>query len=384
MYRRVFLVASAIVVFILACTAGGTTPQGEERVESGVSQVPEAPTQAPLAQEHATATVGVQGEETQTEEGVCQGDRWRIIPLAVYEYPQGDGWKTLLIPLAVENGSELWGIINDPLPGTIYLTTEDGYTYAASGGNYVEPLSNPTSPYKEVTGRSQIYIIDFLPPGFRAKGRNSAQGNPDYFGGPGSWSQLVFQVAETQKRYRVAFQRLTFICTLPGGSWGTETTGPIELDLESDVRSVVFPVEETADRLSRDPSVPFEIGDAELQITKVYRENTRFGDETGDMVVIEFQVANLSGGYEASGLIRSYLIGDDGLIRNPGCESGGICRPDWASLDFPAHNGFFQVGPGQTGEASIGFLSPRSVGDLKFVISDEHNVLWVYGLPDDF
>ena len=140
--------------------------------------------------------------------------------------------------------------------------------------------------------------------------------------------------------------------------------------------AIEFPTAKLADRVSQDFSSPFEIGGASLQITNVYRGDTWFGDETGDLVIIEFQVTNLSGGYEVSGEIKSYLIGDDGLIRRSGCGLSGC------GSDFPNLSGRFQVGPGQVGEASLGFIAPKEVGNLKFVVShDQQGVYLVFDLP---
>lgn len=394
--RVVFIVLTAMLFFVLACSTGETTPQGEERQQSGVTPVPEAPTQAPPVQARATATGSVQEEETRTEEGVCQGNRWRIIPLAVYEYPQGDGWKFLVVPLAVENGSEVWGNIVGPVSYSNYrLTSEDGYMYEPFSGGFLKLPPGPTSPYTEYAEaakqngffvHSQILIPGVLPPGFRARGWNFiGGGHLSYWGEPDGWSQLVFQVAESQSRYKVAIQNAGVRCILPDGSMGSEILEPLVLDLSSDTTTLAFPGS-AAIRVMEDLSSPFELAGASLQITELYRDDyysSYDGGLTDDMVVIKFRVENRSGGYEASGTINSYLIGDDGLIRIPGCSNPWFCQPG-ISLDNPSHTGRFQVGPGQVGEASIGFIAHPSTGNLKFVVADQTGVYLVFDLPDDF
>lgn len=365
MSRRVFVVVSVVVMSTLACLAGGTTPQGGEELP-GISPIPEAPTES-------------------SPEGVCQGNRWRIVPLAVHQYPAEDGWKILLLPLAVENHSEVWGRISSP-PNLwdAVVVSEGGYSYGIYDGNYVRLPEDASFPFWP-TGEdglfrlhSKIRIFELLPPGFSARGDNFVDGGgPNYWGEPNSWSHLVFQVAESQNHFKLIIPDLSLNCVTADGQNGWEQLGPIVLDLDTDLPVVTYPIAD-AKTVVQDISAPFEFGGASLQISKVYRENTWFGDETGDLVVIEFQVANLSGGYEASGIIRSYLIGDDGLIRFPGCGISGCGQ------GLPGSTLGFQVGPSQTGVASIGFVAPRSVGNLKFVIADEREgVFWVSDLPDD-
>lgn len=399
--RVFFTVVTVMLLSTLACLAGGTSPQGEEEEgQPGVSPRPEAPTEASevpkleVMAEESSQEVVTLADESAEEDSICQGNRWRIVPLAVYEYPQGDGWKLLIIPLAVENGSEMWGSFSGPASYSGYsLATEAGYTYGPYRDNFLRLPPEPTSPYTEYAEaakqdgffiHSKIRLLGVLPPDFRARGDNFDIG-PTYWGVPDSWSQLLFQVAENQEQFKLTIQYASVRCVLPDGSLESEILGPFELDLNSDTAAIAFPIEKLADHISQVMSEPFEIGGASLQITKVYRDDTWFGDESGDMVVIEFQVDNLSGGYESSGSIRSYLIGDDGLIRTPGCGSPWHCRAKDVPLNGPAHTGYFGVGPGQTGEASIGFLAHPSVGNLKFVVvHEQEGVYLIFDLPDDF
>ena len=388
--RVVFTVLPVILLSSLACLLGGTSLQGEE-VEPGISPIPEAPTageepQPDVAVEESLEEVVTLGEESPPEEeGICQGNRWRIVPLAVYEYPLGDGWKLLIIPLAVENGSELWGNFSGPSSYSGYnLTTEEEYTYGPYRVNYLRlppEVPSPYTEYAEVTKQdgffihSKIRVLGVLPPGFRSRG-DSFDIGPTYWGVPDSWSQVLFQVAENQEQFKLTIEGVGVSCILTDGSREWEVLGPFELDLNSDTVAIEFPTAKLADRVSQDFSSPFEIGGASLQITNVYRGDTWFGDETGDLVIIEFQVTNLSGGYEVSGEIKSYLIGDDGLIRRSGCGLSGC------GSDFPNLSGRFQVGPGQVGEASLGFIAPKEVGNLKFVVShDQQGVYLVFDLP---
>lgn len=397
--KAVVLAALLLVAPTLACTLGsGSTNEDDP----GVSPRPEAPTNVSkvpnlevMAEESSQDVVGIGEEPAEAqEEGVCQGGRWRIVPLAVYEYPLGDGWKLLIIPLAVENGSELWGNFRGPLSYSGYnLTTEEEYTYGPYRVNYLRLPPEVPSPYTEYAEvakqdgffiHSKIRVLGVLPPGFRSRG-DSFDIGPTYWGVPDSWSQVLFQVAENQEQFKLTIQGASVSCILPDGTRESEILGPFELDLNSDTAAVVFPSEKLADNISQDISSPFEIGGASLQITNVYRDDPRFGDEPGGMVVIKFRVENLSGGYEASGEIRSYLIGDDGLIRTPGCEHPWSCIPDGAPVGSLGHYGRFQVGPGQTSEASIGFLAHPSVKNLKFVVTHaQEGVYQVFDLPDDF
>ena len=381
MYRKIIVLV--LVAHALVLAGCGSKVKATSEVPSSGAEVSEKPVEAVKLPEVDKVEPQPVGEESPPEEeGACQGKRWRIVPLAVYEYPQGDGWKFLIIPLAVENGSELWGNFVGPINKGYNLTTEEGYSYGLYGSSWLGLQDVPDSPYSGFGFvRGQIRIVGVLPPGFRSRGGTVDIG-PTYWGAPNSWSQLVFQVAENQEQFKLTIQSARVHCILPDGSRESEILGPFELDLSTATAAVAFPSDKLANQISQDFSLPFEIGGASLQITNVYRGDTWFGDETGDLVIIEFQVTNLSGGYEVSGSIGSndsYLIGDDGLIRRSGCGLSGC------GSDFPSLSGRFQVGPGQVGEASLGFIAPKEVGNLKFVVShNQEGVYLVFDLPDDF
>lgn len=393
MHRMSLLVLIVLASLVLAGCGGG--------IEGAPIEPPTAERQQPVIE---VPTVVAESQPVSVEEEVviqdaeehpCQGDRWEIIPIAIYQYPMGDGWKVLLIPLAVKNLSELWGEFSGShSPTDSYLATEEGYIYRLYDGNFPKLKGNVQNPYEGdcgpscwgVRNRVSIATATILPPRFAAKGDNSVAGYPGLWGTPDRWLHLAFRVAETQTQFKLTIQKANIRCIMPDGRWESELAGPFEFDLSSGVGSVAFPFEKETDWVYGDLSSPFEINGASLQITEVYRDDyhtSRDGGLVDDMVVIGFEVTNLSGGYEASGSIYSYLIGDDGLIRTPGCGRSWLCQSGEVFKD-PVHTGSFYLGPGQTGEASIGFLVPPSVKNLKFVIADEKNGLWkVFDLPAD-
>ncbi len=96
-----------------------------------------------------------------------------------------------------------------------------------------------------------------------------------------------------------------------------------------------------------------------LNLESIERRGSTEGPEE---VYLRFALTNASGGYDAKGTFDGYVVGDDGIVHRLGWGMSGY------GSDFSP---FYSVGPGQTGEVSMGFLAPSWVENLKLVLTDQ-------------
>lgn len=323
-----------------------------------------------LATSTTTATsepVAPESEETVLDDnGPCGGSQWDLIPVGVYEYPQGEGWKLVIIRFAFHNGSSIWGQpwFGDGREAT--LTTEEGFTYSVNrqmNGIYTLPEVPFESPYGS---RSLILIPNklwfgsimsdaSLPPGFASLGATMAL---DQDGS--NWFQHVFRVAESQEHFRLTLNKGSVYC-YSGGSWETDDVGTIEINLDTDLGSVEFPTETPQDEFQDLVGATIDLEDVTLTFDNALR--------SAGQLELELTATNKSGGYEVdSELGPFYLIGDDGIVHFP---SGDDARLDGKGF---LH---FRLGPAQAGTARIKYDIPDTVQKLKLIFGkgEEHSTV---------
>jgi hypothetical protein len=255
----------------------------------------------------------------------CEPEKWRIIPLSVETYPSFEqGWKYLVMKYVVENGSKVWGSLSDNGNSTFdaYLTSEDGFTYSpldsAEGMSYARDLKGQgIEIFPDVT---PFYFGDPIPPGFAVSGQYFTSG-----------SHLGFRVAATQNHFTLTTSELHVMCKLPDGSlwlWGMNNFGPnLVVDLDKDINTFSNPI---SDFFVHDISEPIVLpGFGTLNILGL----TSSTDEPGMLLNMNF--TNASEGYQAGGVINSYLITSDGMvIRNEGGFSAAPGQSSEFSLFF--------------------------------------------------
>lgn len=319
-------------------------------------------------------------ETGQSAVTTCQGDRWELFPTKVYQYPEGSGWKKVVVVFAVHNGSDLWGSMSVDGTGQALIYTEDGFSYALEPGQHAFVPDQPANtPYSGSVGFSNRLPprgpgLDLMPPNFTIRGDSS---NGKLYGSPASWYQILFRVAETQNQFTVDVPGVRINCIHRDGQELREELGTRRFNLDTDIRQPIFPANQPPGaypELINGGAIESPIGS--IQFTESKRTDFFAHDIGNEELDIFFTVTNASAGYDISGDFgHSYLIGDDGLIRRPGCGIAGCGGIE----GWPY--GVFYAGPGQTAEATFGFIVPPDAGDLKLVlVHEEYGLYRVFDL----
>jgi hypothetical protein len=309
----------------------------------------------------------------------CEPEKWRIIPLAKYEHPLGDGWKLLIVDLALSNQSSYWGeyFINW---SKAIVSTNDGYNYSSVIG----PMSIPSasgSPYSgeyinggQIGGPPMVVgggvsTLGSLPPGFsvynitRLDRFTLKPANNHPF-------SLMFNVADNQSNFVIHVDSSNISCVFPDGTTKSEQGPAISLDLQNDIGTVTFPTTVEQNQFPEIPSLLDVPGKGTLQYLN---SNRTSWDEYSDLVNLSFQYSSTSG-YDTEGKITGYIIGDDGVVTQPGCGNQACSENDktWYGP------GYFAAGPGQTYLTDLGFLVAKQASNLKFIWLGEKGILPSY------
>jgi hypothetical protein len=364
----IYIVLIAIMLSVLACLSGITKPAGEVTNEYEIY-----PSQRDIVitQEHP---LYLEGEQS------CGPDNWQLIPLAKFEHPKGDGWKLLIVELALTNQSNYWGEYKASSNKATVLT-EDGYIYSAIVG----PMSIPKgidSPYsgKYISGPQigggppmivggGIATRGPLPPKFsvynitRLDRLTLKPINTRPF-------SLFFNVAENQDNFTIFMDQIFLICFLPNGSEMIEKDVRVSLTLGRDFEPTTFQSNVAHDKFQNIPSQM----DIPGKGTLIYLGANRITfDEYTDLVILSFQYTSTSG-YNTEGSIVGYMIGDDGVVVYPGCGNRACSEND--SVWYGP--GSFRAGPGQTSYTDLGFLISKQAENLKFIWLGEKGIFPTY------
>lgn len=309
----------------------------------------------------------------------CEPEKWIITPTAIYEHPQGDGWKLIIVELNLSNQSPYWGEYSNYF-NKATVTTEGGYTYSSVVG----PMSIPEktgSPYSneyinggQIGGPPMIVgggvaTLGRLPPGFslsnivRLDRFSQTPENIHPF-------SLMFQVAENQTQYTILTNTPAVNCIFPDGSKKYENGQPITLDIQKGFGTAVFPTTVEHSQFLEIPSQLDVPGKGTLEYLGMNR--TSF-DEYSDLIVLGFQFTNTTG-YDAEGKIIGYLVGSDGVATPFGCGNEACTENDisWHGT------GYFGAGPGQTFLTDVTFLVSKNTDSLKFIWLGEDGILPSY------
>lgn len=369
----------ALVTLLLASLACGSS---SNNIPVTTIESPELQSdQETITQETVTATeVGVSS---------CEPEKWKLVPIGLYEYPQDDGWKILVIPFAIYNGSSYWGSYAMFGRNEITITTEDGFTYGIYQpmNNIVklpdEPLDSPYSGAYVI--RSKIDSNEIvIPPGFyfRGTGRGFVEGTPE------EWIQLIFQVPVKQEHYTIRIPASYIHCYPEGVELSEEekligvvTEGtPITLDLDKDIKQVTFPTERPQDDFLDFAGNPINNDGGLFEVIDVSRVDSSF-DELNEALVLRISIRNLSEGYDLNeGSIPAYVVGNDGIFRSPGC-GGWACEGEGINGWGDTH--YNSVGPGQIGEMTPAVIVSTKVQNLKFIWFDfQEHVYRIFNISE--
>jgi hypothetical protein len=271
---------------------------------------------------------------SQPDSSPCEADQWAIVPTKVFTLPGGVGFKLLYVTLAIENNSRYWGQIDttagDPIRQS-YLTSEGGEESPALQQVQVETeLRNLPQMNSLRYISSQLYTrgLRYIPPGFRLRGEAmiSFEAVEAGYGTPSTWSQAVYRVAEQQNPRRITIPALTVTCIQPDGLELRETTGPIYLEVEEDIRQPGYPTSRPDSEFAS-ITQPIRLPNQEaLELQDIDYEAGMAGIR---YLVIDFMPADTGEPAENLASFRPVLIGDDGLSRRithiygpPGCNPG--------------------------------------------------------------
>ena len=284
-------------------------------------------------QEEGQVLLQVQ-ESASASESPCQIANWEIIPLGVYEVPQGDGWKLVLVHLAARNNTPYWGGLFNTY-GSSTITTEDGFEYRAYNWGTIKTPDTLPTPYSGIEISPSNFRTPFLPPRFVSSGDGYA--SPYIF---------AYQVAESQENFTLNLNAVSGRCILPSGEVVRERlVDPVAVDL-SKIESISFPTDGNQSQFG-------DLGQVDILDVATFNFSApRWVDDSPNFsdLWIDFSVHN-SQGYQLEGSFggQVYLIGNDGVIR------------------YPGDPGTFNTGPGQVEDSTIGFFIGDNVQSLKFV-----------------
>lgn len=291
----------------------------------------------------------------------CEGRNWNVVPTDVFEFPIEEGWKRVVVDLAIENASSYWGRITiDPTQGSALLTTEGGFSYQAEAGNLRIPAELSTE-YSGLNLRANQPInAPYLPPGFRASGYSERNLDPFL---------LSFRVAETQTTYTLTLESVSVDCLLAGPESVTQTIPPVSLDLAKDVRTLSYPSDRPQSEFSGFLAPLYVADVGEFRFTDIRRKQ----DGGAYDLELHFLISNESQGYEISGHVGrdAYIIGDDGVVQRPQVAEGR-----------------FSAGPAQIVDSTMGFTAGSDTRNMKLVIpritagGRFFNVLRIANLPE--
>ena len=314
-------------------------------------------------------------EPSSTEEVTCDINNWRIDPIEVIEIPVEDGWKYVLIYLTLSNYSPYWGNITYYDLDNITIRSEDGFGYIVESG-YIELPNNPRTCFSEGNftqncGVNNLYK-SIVPPKFFIGGDNGMRYKFE------RKQSFIFKVAESQDNFTLNISSTIIRCIMPNGEVKYEET-ILRAQFEKNLPeySNMYPLIEDWGFQELLGSTIEVQGVGKLRFTKLERRINYGGDE--EALYMHYEFANSNVGYESSGDISGYIIGDDGIARTPGCIKGS-CK---LSEDTYTTN-HFSAGPGQTSNGIIGIMVPRNINNLKYVLyMEDHNIFEVFNIDKD-
>jgi hypothetical protein len=303
-----------------------------------VTTIPESVATAAIVEEESSS--GSEPEQT-VPRSPCGGENVRIIPTQVYQQPIGDGWKVLIVELAVSNQSQSWASTYWRDMRSITITSEDGYSYNPDVG--LEISQDSTTPYAgEILG--MFNASPLIPPGFVIT-NGDLRHHPYY---------VAFKVAESQNSFRLQLANTSISCLLPDGSFQTVLPDPVELDLDRDV----VPLNLARDERAGDLPPMFSSFELSGKGTVDFLSANRVAfDDNIDIITLRFRFTSKTG-YDTQDNLRAYLIVDDTVWLLSGCNFGS---------GFLCPQGFFSVGPGQSTDVELGFGVWKDSTNLKLI-----------------
>jgi hypothetical protein len=249
--------------------------------------------------------------------------QWNILPLSVDISPAKDGWQSVEIPIALENGTGLFAVPDTSLFSDTELTTEEGFSYPVK-------ISYPTP----ILGLSVSYT---LPPGFRFRGTH------DYDEG-GKGFYLYTKIAQDTRPQKII---------IPGHG---------EFDL-AQISPTTFPGGETYSPVRR-VGDEFAVSD-QIRITVLETELKADRDrQKVDNASVLLRIKNLNAGYETE--LKDTVcttIDDNGFLGYPSCLFG----------EGSGHLTNFTLGPNQAKEVEFCILVPKNSKNLRFLLSGDIN-----------
>lgn len=365
----------AIIIFAILLCACGASPPSAEDIQTAIAetqmaegQLAEA-TDEPILEIQPTElmqldsvqdVVGMPSDIAEpTNEGIltsnqndCDVSNWEIIPIDIIEENIGDGWKYVLIYVAAFNNNANWSSLTSFTPphrGVPTLITEDGFEYQTI--DYVIIPDDPQGCYSEGAytiscDGNTINNFNILPPYYKFLGQH-----------------FVFKIAESQNQYKFSLDG-NAACFLPGEN---RKDGDFSILIDVNENTIEYPVDEEFFEFNELLGGKLEIPEVgTIEFTRIERSPTKQGNE--DALFIYFDFINLSKGYNSEGEVDGYIIGDDGIIRDPGCLNNWnfeFCK----TLEDRKADGWFRAGPGQTTDGIIGIKVPRETSNLKFVVT---------------
>lgn len=278
-------------------------------------------------------------------EAPCNPENWRIIPTDVDEYSIGDGWKFVVVNLAIHNTSQLWGSIRI---GNVSLSTEGGFVYTP------HTYSHPDLP--DGLERNFFYLSENLPPNFAVRGDNRGYRQAERH------LNFVFRVAESQEQFTLGVPSVTVSCLLPNGEVSTESGEALIIDINRQSSTLNYPTDDESNLRALIGSPVQLPGIGVFNFSKVERDQTYY--RSLDAVFLYYTFTNASEGYDVSGFLDGYIVGDDGIVRYTGCPMGNCTAPDGETSAGPG----FGAGPAQSRDGVLGIRVPIGVENLKYIL----------------
>ncbi|MBC8492349.1 MAG: hypothetical protein H8D43_01085 [Chloroflexi bacterium] len=271
--------------------------------------------------------------------------RWRIIPTEMEVKPTGGGWHSVRIEVAYENGTQEFSTKQFAMDGS-YIVVEEGFTYPVWARDAGLGPGWGNSPF--------IGVEDYgvLPPGFRARGIREVIGGWGVGQGVNEhYRCLHAQIAQDTHPSRIVIP-----------AYG-------EIDLEQDIRNVVFP-REALSMPEREAGDAVEVpGRAMLTVERFTREKLDVSESFGelDWVTAYLRFENLNAGYAEGLTVHFGLIGADGFFHTAyqlqDCDS-------WPTLS---------AGPAQTTETKVCYAVRPTTKNLKLILTGDVNAVYDTG-----
>ncbi|MBI4787061.1 MAG: hypothetical protein HY782_08450 [Chloroflexi bacterium] len=261
---------------------------------------------------------------------------WQLAAKAiVYDVqPKENGWKTVRIPVVVENRNNKYQAVEFDVKNPVLWTEKSLYSYQA------ELYETSGSKISKAT-KIDYPATGIIPHGFMLNGAYKDDAIVTYF--------FQAKIAATTRPARLVIPNFayemaltnTITVSLPAGDF-TGTFRPLKIAVSDQPGKIMVSVNE---------------------ITKT--EKIPFPHPMMDRISVSVQIKNLNEGYNTDVKLQASAVGTDGILGAPLFDRAVGC-------DGPA----FTIGPGQTISPTLCAMVPLRSGGVFVILSGDFNEVY--------